>query len=289
MTWKGILLAGGAGSRLYPMTQAVSKQLCPVYDKPMIYYALSTLMLAQIRDVLIISTPMDLPAFERLMGDGARWGMRFQYVAQPEPGGLAQAFLIGETFIGDDSVALVLGDNIFYGSGFRETLCDATLQTQGATVFGYRVTDPSCYGVVQFDDAMRVVSIEEKPTEPKSEYAVPGLYFCDNRAVEIAKGLQPSSRGELEITDVLGAYLAAGELRVEPLSRGFAWFDTGTKDSLLDACNFVAAVEKRQGLKIACPEEIAYVNGFIDRKRLKKLASEFSNDYGSYLMARAAE
>ncbi|ELP34387.1 Glucose-1-phosphate thymidylyltransferase, long form [Rhodopirellula baltica SWK14] len=254
-----------------------------MYDKPMIYYPLSTLMLAGIKDILIISTPHDLPAFERLLGDGSDIGVKFTYAAQPKPEGLAQAFIIGADFIGDDQVALVLGDNIFYGQGFRKILASATQCKSGATVFGYRVTDPTAYGVVEFDQNGKVVSIEEKPKQPKSNYAVPGLYFYDNDVVEIAANLKPSPRGELEITAVNDAYLKRGDLHVGLFSRGFAWLDTGTKDSLLDACNFVAAVEKRQGLKIACLEEIAYEQGFIDAAQLKTLAQSYRNDYGEYL------
>lgn len=285
---KGIVLAGGTGSRLFPLTLGISKQMAPVYDKPMIYYPLSTLMLAGIRNVLIISSPRDLGGFEKLLGDGSQWGMQFSYVEQAEPEGLAQAFILGAEFIGDDHVALVLGDNIFYGRGFRDILSNAAALESGATVFGYQVRDPERYGVVEFDDAGKAVSLEEKPKEPRSDYAVPGLYFYDNDVVEISRNLKPSPRGELEITDVNREYLRQGRLRVETLSRGFAWLDTGTHDSLLDAGNFVAAIEKRMGLKISCPEEIAYVRQFIDRTQLMSLAERYRNEYGEYLL-RVAE
>jgi glucose-1-phosphate thymidylyltransferase len=285
---KGIVLAGGSGTRLHPITKGISKQLLPIYDKPMVYYPLSTLMLAGIREILLISTPHDLPGFERLFGDGSQWGLEIQYAAQPKPEGLAQAFIIGANFVGDSPSALVLGDNIFYGQGFSKLLQRVSAQESGATIFGYQVTDPQRYGIVEFDTDGRVISLEEKPQQPKSSYAVPGLYFYDNRVIEIAKKLNPSPRGELEITDVNKAYLESGELSVELFSRGFAWLDTGTRDSLLDACNFVAAIEKRQGLKIACLEEIAYTMGFIDRDQLCKLAAAMNNDYGEYLAQLAA-
>jgi glucose-1-phosphate thymidylyltransferase len=283
--WKGIVLAGGAGTRLFPITKAVSKQLLPVYDKPMIYYPLSVLMLAGIRDIQIISTPEELSRFQSLLEDGSQWGVRFSYAVQPRPEGLAQAFLIGREFIGKDNVCLILGDNIFYGGGFQQTLRKATQLKKGALVFGYWVQDPERYGVVEFDGSGKALSIEEKPRQPRSNYAVPGLYFFDNRVVEIASGLQPSARGELEIADVINNYLARGELRVELLGRGFAWLDTGTHDSLLEASTFVETIEKRQGLKIACVEELAYRMGYIDSTQVTTLASTMSKTgYGEYLM-----
>lgn len=280
---KGIILAGGTGSRLFPLTLAISKQMAPVYDKPMIYYPLSALMLAGIRDVLIISSPRDLDGFQKLLGDGTSWGMKFSYVVQAKPEGLAQAFILGADFIGSDHVALILGDNIFYGSGFQKILNSAASNETGATIFGYEVRDPERYGVVEFDQQGKAISLEEKPQQPKSNFAVPGLYFYDNTVVDICQNLKPSIRGELEITDVNSEYLRRGQLRVEMLSRGFAWLDTGTHDSLLDAGNFVAAIEKRMGLKISCPEEIAFRRGFIDRTQLMLLAASFPNEYGVYL------
>lgn len=285
---KGIVLAGGSGTRLYPLTKGVSKQLLPIYDKPMVYYPISVLMLAGIRDILIISTPYDLPLFRRLLGDGSDYGVRFSYAEQPSPDGLAQAFLIGEEFIGDDSVCLVLGDNIFYGQGFTGMLAEAVRaveQEQMATIFGYWVNDPQRYGVAGFDEQGRVVSIEEKPQHPASNYAVVGLYFYPNRVVEVARGIRPSARGELEITDVNRRFMEEGALRVELLGRGFAWLDTGTHDSLSEASTFIEVIEKRQGLKVACLEEIAYHNGWIDRERLHELAAPVSHTpYGRYLL-----
>ncbi len=281
---KGIILAGGSGTRLYPLTKAVSKQMMPVYDKPMIYYPLSTLMLAGIREILIISTPRDLPMFRELFGDGSQLGLSFSYAVQEAPRGLAEAFIIGADFIGNDNVSMVLGDNIFYGQSFSRTLKAATERTKGATIFGYYVKDPTEYGVVEFDENGRAISIEEKPAKPKSNYAVPGLYFYDNDVVDIAKNVKSSARGEIEITSINNTYLERGDLYVETLGRGFAWLDTGSHDSLLDASDFVAAFQKRQGLYISCIEEIAYKRGYIDADQLMKLAESLSKTaYGAYL------
>jgi len=286
MKRKGIILAGGSGTRLYPVTQTISKQLLPVYDKPMIYYPLTTLMIGGMRDILIISTPEDTARFESLLGDGSQWGVNFKYKIQPSPDGLAQAFLLGEEFIGDDPSALILGDNIFYGHDLQELLQSADQRETGATVFAYHVHDPERYGVAEFDDNNQVISLEEKPTQPKSSYALTGLYFYDEQVVELAKSLKPSPRGELEITDLNKLYLTQKNLSVEIMDRGYAWLDTGTHDSLLDAGQFISTIENRQGLKVACPEEVAYRQGWIDSSQLSEIAKSYkNNNYGDYLLS----
>ena len=290
MNTKGIILAGGSGTRLYPITKGVSKQLLPIYDKPMIYYPISVLMLAGIQDILIITTPEDKESFERLLGDGSQFGVRLQYAIQPSPDGLAQAFIIGEDFIGDSNVCLVLGDNIFYGQGFTPMLKQAVARAKGATVFGYQVKDPERFGVVEFDEQKRAISLEEKPTQPKSNFAVTGLYFYDNDVIQIAKEVKPSERGELEITTVNQMYLERGDLNVELLGRGFAWLDTGTHASLLEAAQFVETIEKRQGYKVACLEEIALNNGWLSKEQVLKIGQSMSkNDYGQYLISLVNE
>lgn len=290
MNTKGIILAGGSGTRLYPITKGVSKQLLPIYDKPMIYYPLSVLMLAGIQDILIITTPEDKESFERLLGDGSQFGVRLQYAIQPSPDGLAQAFIIGEAFIGDSNVCLVLGDNIFYGQGFTPMLKQAVARAKGATVFGYQVKDPERFGVVEFDEHKRAISLEEKPKQPKSNFAVTGLYFYDNDVIQIAKQVKPSERGELEITTVNQMYLERGDLNVELLGRGFAWLDTGTHASLLEAAQFVETLEKRQGYKVACLEEIAFNQGWLSKEQVLKIGQSMSkNDYGQYLISLVVE
>ena len=283
---KGIILAGGSGTRLYPLTKVVSKQLMPVYDKPMVYYPIATLMNAGIKDMLVITTPAEQSKFQKLLGDGSEWGIYIEYIAQPSPDGLAQAFLVGEEFIGDDNVALVLGDNLFYGHDLVKSLQNAATCKQGGTIFGYHVANPSSYGVVEFDETGKAISIEEKPSQPKSNYAVPGLYFFDNNVIEYAKKVKPSLRGELEITDIIEQYLNAGTLNVEIMGRGTAWLDTGTHDSLLQAAQFIETIEKRQGLKVNCPEEVAYRMGYINEQQLRELAEPLrKSGYGEYLLS----